>query len=63
MAGVPAFGGPGLVFFLTGLRDSDSVLAPVQWRSYIKGVNAYQGEVMDKVEIQKRFDDRSSGPC
>jgi hypothetical protein len=30
-------------------------LSPVQWRSYIEGTKAYQGEVLDKVGIQKRF--------
>jgi hypothetical protein len=37
------------------LRDGDGELAPVQWRSYIEGVHAYQGEVTGKAKIQKRF--------
>jgi HEPN/Toprim N-terminal domain 1 len=40
------------------LRDSAGALAPVQWRSYIEGVKAYQGEVMHKVTLQKRFEDK-----
>lgn len=37
------------------LAGTDGTLSPVQWRSYIEGMKAYQGEVLDKVGIQKRF--------
>jgi hypothetical protein len=30
-------------------------LSPVQWRSYIEGTKAYQGEVLHKADIQKRY--------
>jgi hypothetical protein len=37
------------------LKDADGTLSPVQLRSYIEGVKAYQGEVTDKAGIHKRF--------
>ncbi|MBB3082304.1 HEPN/Toprim-associated domain-containing protein [Geodermatophilus sabuli] len=37
---------------LTGV---DGELTPVQWRSYIEGVGAYQGELMHKRQLQQRF--------
>lgn len=37
------------------ITGSDGKLSPVQWRSYIEGMKAYQGEVMHKADIQKRF--------
>ena len=40
------------------LRNADGSLTPVHWRAYIEGVKAYQGEVMDKGTLQKRFEDK-----
>ena len=37
------------------LTGADGTVSPVQWRSYIEGMKAYQGEVLDKADIQKRF--------
>jgi hypothetical protein len=37
------------------LKGADGKLMPVQWRSYIEGVGAYQGELMHKRQIQQRF--------
>ena len=37
------------------LSGANGKLSPVQWRSYIEGMKAYQGEVLDKIGIQKQF--------
>jgi len=37
------------------LRQPDGSLRPVQWTSYVAGMKAYQGEVIEKGEIQKAF--------
>jgi HEPN/Toprim N-terminal domain 1 len=37
------------------LTRPDGALRPVQWRSYIETVGAYQGEVTDKAAIQAAF--------
>jgi hypothetical protein len=37
------------------LTRPDGTLSPVQWRSYSEGVKAYQGEILHKTDIQKRF--------
>jgi hypothetical protein len=37
------------------LTGADGMLSPVQWRSYAAGVRAYQGEILDKAGVQKRF--------
>ena len=37
------------------LTGPDGTLRPVQWRSYIETVGAYQGEVTDKAAIQDAF--------
>jgi HEPN/Toprim N-terminal domain 1 len=37
------------------LTEPDGTLSPVQWRSYSEGMKTYQGEVMHKTDIQKRF--------
>ena len=37
------------------LVDSSNNLTPVQWAGYVPELGRYQGEVMSKVEIQKRF--------
>ena len=48
------------------LTGADGKLSPVQWRSYIESVKAYQGEVLDKTGVQKRFREKvkqaSAGP-
>lgn len=40
------------------LTGTDGKLSPVQWRSYIEGMKAYQGEILDKAGIQNRFRDK-----
>jgi hypothetical protein len=37
------------------LTDAAGNLLPVQWQSFIKGIDRYQGEVLDKQGIQKSF--------
>jgi hypothetical protein len=37
------------------LTRADGTLSPVQWRSYSEGTKAYQGEVLNKADVQKRF--------
>jgi HEPN/Toprim N-terminal domain 1 len=37
------------------LTQPDGQLSPVQWTSYIEGMRAYQGKVLHKADIQKRF--------
>jgi hypothetical protein len=37
------------------LTRPDGTLSPVQWRSYSEGTKAYQGEVLNKTDVQKRF--------
>jgi len=37
------------------LTHADGALAPVQWRSFIQGVRAYQGEVTGKEHVHERF--------
>lgn len=36
----------------------DGQLIPVQWRAYVEGAQAYQGELMSKRLIQRRFKDK-----
>lgn len=36
-------------------NPKDGQPTPVQWRSYLPGVGAYQGEVLAKNDVQKRF--------
>jgi hypothetical protein len=40
------------------ITGPDGKPSPVQWRSYIEAMKAYQGEVMHKADIQKRFRDK-----
>jgi hypothetical protein len=40
------------------LAGPDGELSPVQWRQYIEGTKAYQGEVLHKTTIQQRFRDK-----
>ena len=42
------------------LLDSSRNLIPVQWTGYISDVGNYQGEVLSKEEIQKRFKQKVS---
>jgi len=37
------------------LRREDGSLTPVQWRGYDQSIHQYQGELLDKGEIQERF--------
>jgi hypothetical protein len=37
------------------LRDDGGHLSPVQWKSYLAGVQCYQGEVAEKDAVQRRF--------
>ena len=37
------------------LRGESGHLVPVQWTGYDRGMNRYQGEVIDKPELHKRF--------
>lgn len=37
------------------LSQDDGALAPVQWRSFIEGIRAYQGEIIGKERVHKRF--------
>lgn len=37
------------------LTQAGGALAPVQWRSFIQGVGAYQGEVIGKEHVHERF--------
>ncbi|MBN3582818.1 hypothetical protein JYB64_10520 [Algoriphagus aestuarii] len=37
------------------LRDANNELSPIQWKGYDQAMNSYQGELIDKGEIQKRF--------
>lgn len=38
------------------LRDDNGDLFPIQWRGYIDGVRAYQGDLLKKQEVQRRFE-------
>jgi hypothetical protein len=40
------------------LASEGGTLTPVQWRSYLQGLRAYQGEVLDKAGVQTRFRDK-----
>jgi hypothetical protein len=40
------------------LTQPDGKLSPVQWTSYVEGMKAYQGKVLHKTDIQKRFRDK-----
>lgn len=37
------------------LTERDGNYSPVQWRSYSEGAKAYQGEILHKKAVQKRF--------
>lgn len=40
------------------LRDSNGRLRAIRWSSYDRGARAFQGELVRKGEIQRRFDDK-----
>lgn len=42
------------------LRGTNLEFAPVQWRGYMAKVSAYQGELMDKPDLQKKFRAKAS---
>jgi HEPN/Toprim N-terminal domain 1 len=44
-----------MYFGLDVLREEDGSLTPVQWRGYDDGLKQYQGEILNKVELQRRF--------
>lgn len=44
-----------LYFGADVLRRPDGSLTPVQWKGFIPGVGQYQGEILDKPELQARF--------
>ncbi|MGA6160758.1 hypothetical protein ACPEIC_46475 [Stenotrophomonas sp. NPDC087984] len=37
------------------LMREDGSLSPVHWRSFVPGMNRYQGEIMNKAELQQAF--------
>jgi hypothetical protein len=37
------------------LRQEDGTLMPVQWRGFEVALNAYQGEVMNKLQLQEKY--------
>lgn len=37
------------------LTDSKGLLRPVQWKGYVRRIDRYQGEVVDKANIQEEF--------
>ena len=37
------------------LRDTKELLMPVQWKGYDQRMSAYQGEILDKQNIQAAF--------
>jgi hypothetical protein len=37
------------------LVEDNGGLSPVQWRGYDRDLNQYQGELMNKTELQHRF--------
>ena len=40
------------------LENGNGEFIPVQWTGYQRGVDAYQGEVLDKKKIQDRFSEK-----
>jgi hypothetical protein len=44
-----------MYFGLDVLREEDGSLTPVQWRGYDDGLKQYQGEFLNKAELQRRF--------
>ncbi|WP_213011792.1 hypothetical protein [Paractinoplanes toevensis] len=42
------------------LSDDDGALMPVQWSSLISAVGSYQGEVVNKVDVHRRFREKAA---
>jgi hypothetical protein len=42
------------------LKNSDGSYIPIQWKGYETKMKKYQGEIINKVEIQKKFDNKLS---
>ena len=42
------------------LRDEKGILHPIQWKGYDFTIRKYQGEITNKSEIQKKFDEKIS---
>lgn len=40
------------------LKDENGEMFPIQWRGYEASVKKYQGEIMNKADIQKRFNQK-----
>ncbi|WP_326957544.1 hypothetical protein [Amycolatopsis sp. NBC_01286] len=47
-----------LYFGMDVLRDGRGELHPIQWTSFERGVQQYQGEVVGKAELQDRFKEK-----
>jgi hypothetical protein len=45
-----------LYFGLDVLTRDDDTLTPIQWRGYDQALGQYQGELLDKAELQKKFE-------
>ena len=37
------------------LNNDDGDFYPIQWKGYSKKMNSYQGEILEKKEVQERF--------
>lgn len=40
------------------LRDDDGNLTPVQWKGYDAGLGQYQGEILNKIDLQVKFEQK-----
>jgi hypothetical protein len=40
------------------LRMKNGELSPVQWKRYMSSIQAYQGEILDKEDVNKKFDEK-----
>jgi hypothetical protein len=47
-----------LYFGLDVLKSKDGSLTPIQWRGYDEALKQYQGEVMNKGELQAKFESK-----
>lgn len=48
-------GSPELYFGRDVLSRADGTLTPVQWRGFDQALGRYQGEILDKADLQARF--------
>ncbi len=48
-------GGIELYFGEDILRSQDGTLTPVQWRGFDEALRQYQGEILNKGDLQERF--------